>query len=69
MSFLTGAGGTIYSIIMIGGLLLVFYFFMHEYVGGTRVRTLGRLDVLLYPFYVNDIANGTYTKAEIKEKV
>ena len=31
------------------------------------MRTLGRLDVLLYPFYVNDIANGTYTKEEIKE--
>ena len=30
---------------------------MHEYIGGTRVRTLGRLDVLLYPFYKNDIAN------------
>ena len=47
--------------------LLVLYFFMHEYIGGTRVRTLGRLDVLLYPFYKNDLANGTYTKEEIKE--
>ena len=28
MSFLTGVGGTLYPIIMIGGLLLVFYFFM-----------------------------------------
>ncbi len=46
--------------------LLVIYFFMHEYIGGTRVRTLGRLDLLLYPFYKNDIANNTYTKAEIK---
>lgn len=46
---------------------LVAYFFFHEYVGGTRVRTLGRLDVLLYPFYKNDIANGTFTKDEIKE--
>lgn len=47
--------------------LLIAYFFFHEYVGGTRVRTLGRLDVLLYPFYKNDIENGTYTKEEIKE--
>ena len=30
--------------------MLIIYFFLHEYVGGTRVRTLGRLDVLLYPF-------------------
>ena len=47
--------------------LLIFYFFMHEYIGGTRVRTLGRLDVLLAPFYHNDIKRGAFTKAEIKE--
>lgn len=28
MSFLTGGGSAIYSLVMIGGLLLVFYFFM-----------------------------------------
>ena len=49
--------------------LILVYFFLHENVQGTRVRTLGRLDVHLYPFYKNDIANGTYTKAEIKEMV
>ena len=49
--------------------LLIVYFFLHEYIGGTRVRTLGRLDVLLYPFYKNDIANGRFTKAEIKEMI
>lgn len=47
--------------------LIILYFFMHEYVGGTRVRTLGRLDVLLYPFYKEDIERGRYTRAEIKE--
>lgn len=47
--------------------LIVLYFFMHEYVAGTRVRTLGRMDVLLCPFYKNDIENGTFTKEEIKE--
>ena len=46
---------------------LIAYFFFHEYVGGTRVRTLGRVDVLLYPFYKNDIENGIFTKEEIKE--
>lgn len=49
--------------------LLITYFFFHEYVGGTRVRTLGRLDVLLQPFYENDIKNGTFTKEEIKEMI
>ncbi len=46
--------------------LLILYFFVHEYVYGTRVRTLGRLDVLLYPFYKKDIKEDRYTKQEIK---
>ena len=45
--------------------LLVLYFFLHDYVFGTRIRTLGRLDVLLTPFYRRDIENGTYTREEI----
>ena len=47
--------------------LIILYFFTHEYVAGTRVRTLGRLDVLLYSFYKKDIENGTFSKEEIKE--
>ena len=47
--------------------LIIVYFFLHEYVSFTRVRTLGRLDVMLYPFYQNDIESGTYTKDEITE--
>ena len=47
--------------------LLIVYFFIHEYVCGTRVRTLGRLDVLLQPFYARDLKNGTFTKEEIVE--
>jgi len=47
--------------------LLLIYFFLHEYVGATRVRTLGRLDVLLQPFYRRDLEKGTFTKEEIKE--
>ena len=47
--------------------LIIFYFFMHEYIGATRVRTLGRLDVLLNPFYQADLKSGTYTKSELKE--
>lgn len=49
--------------------LIIIYFFLHENVGGTRVRTLGRLDGMLYPFYKNDIENGRYSKAEIKELI
>ena len=47
--------------------LLIIYFFVHEFVYGTRTRTLGRLDVLLYPFYKRDVENGTYTKEEIRD--
>lgn len=46
--------------------LIILYFFFHEYVGGTRVRTLGRLDVLLTPFYENDLANGRMTREDFK---
>ena len=47
--------------------LLVLYYFLHEYVAGTRVRTLGRLDVLLDPFIKEDLASGRYTDGEISE--
>lgn len=47
--------------------LLIFYFFYHEYVSGTRVRTLGRLDVLLTPFYEKDLQSGRLTEEEWKE--
>ncbi len=47
--------------------LLIIYFFLHEYVAGTRVRTLGRLDVLLTPFYIKDLQSGTFSKEEIRE--
>lgn len=47
--------------------LIVIYFFLHEYVCKTRVRTLGRLDVLLYPFYKKDVEEGCLSKAEFKE--
>lgn len=44
--------------------LLIIYFFVHEFIGGTRVRSLGRLDVLFSPFYFRDISSGRYTKEE-----
>lgn len=62
-NLLNGAPKNIYEAMQ----LIIIYFFLHEYVCGTRVRTLGRVDVLLYPFYKRDIENGTFTKTEIKE--
>lgn len=47
--------------------LLIVYFYIHEFVYGARIRTLGRIDVLLTPFYENDIKNGIFTKEEIRE--
>ena len=58
-----GAPETLYEAMQ----LLVLYFFLHEYVAGTRVRTLGRLDVLLTPFYKKDLEEGRYTEQEIRE--
>lgn len=47
--------------------LLILYFYLHDNIFGTRIRTLGRLDVLLTPFVRKDIAQGTYTREEISE--
>lgn len=47
--------------------LLLVYFYLHDQICMTRIRTLGRLDVLLYPFYKKDIEKGIYTKSQIKE--
>ena len=38
--------------------LLILYFHMHDNIFGTRIRTLGRLDVLLTPFCEKDLQRG-----------
>ena len=38
--------------------LLILYFHMHDNIFGTRIRTLGRLDVLLTPFCEEDLKRG-----------
>lgn len=47
--------------------LLILYFYMHDYIFGTRIRTLGRLDVLLTPFIEKDLQAGTFSRQEIRE--
>lgn len=49
--------------------LLILYFFMHDYIFGTRIRTLGRLDVLLTPFYRKDLAEGRYTEEALSQMI
>ena len=46
--------------------LLILYFYMHDNIFGTRIRTLGRLDVLLTPFVRKDLARGV-SREEISE--
>lgn len=45
--------------------LVILYFFVHDSIIGTRIRTLGRLDVMLEPFWQNDLAEGRYTKEDM----
>jgi len=48
--------------------LMLIYFLVSESVDSYQVRSLGNgLDNTLYPFYVNDLKNGTYSREEIKE--
>ncbi|MCQ2432252.1 MAG: hypothetical protein MJ175_06575 [Clostridia bacterium] len=55
------APGNCYEALM----LLDVYFVLHERIAGARVRTLGRLDVELEPFYLRDTAENTFTRGEI----
>ena len=43
------------------------YWFLQENIDCVRARTMGGLDQLYYPFYKNDLENGTFTKENIKE--
>lgn len=48
--------------------LIVLYFLISESIDHYQVRSLGNgLDSTLYPFYRNDLKNGTFTRDEIKE--
>ena len=45
--------------------LLLLYFYLHEFIAGTRMRTLGRLDEVIFPLYQADRSQGmTYDQAK-----
>jgi len=48
--------------------LIELTFYIHEFVFGTRVRTLGRLDRMLLPFYEADLKRGVSAE-ELKEQI
>lgn len=47
-------------------LLMYFFFYFQSDVECTYLRAFGSLDMLLYPFYENDIKSGTFTKEQIR---
>ena len=50
--------------------MIYIYFMVSECFDGYQVRSLGNgLDGSLYPFYKNDLKNGTFTRDEIKELI
>lgn len=49
--------------------LLLTYFFLHENIFGTRVRTLGRLDLMLAPFYKKDLEEKRFTEEELQDQL
>lgn len=59
-----GAPGNIYEAMQ----LIYIYFIISDGIECYQVRSLGHgLDNTLYPFYLKDQQNGTYTREEIKE--
>ncbi len=47
--------------------LMMIYYNLQTNVECEPIRSLGGLDRLLYPYYKNDIANGTFKESEIRE--
>lgn len=47
--------------------LTYIYHMIQEYIDAVQVRTLGNIDGLYYRFYKKDIADGIFTKEQIKE--
>ena len=47
-------------------LILLFYYLQTE-LDTVRIRSLGGLDRLLYPFYKNNLESGRYTKEQLEE--
>ena len=45
------------------------YYTLQQFVETTYVRTLGTLDVLLYPYYKADLESGRYSKEQLRELV
>ena len=58
-----GAPGNILEAIQ----LIMIYYNLQTFVEGEPIRSLGGLDRLLFHFYKNDIENGTFSEAEIRE--
>ena len=50
-------------------LLTFVYSLVQEYVMGIQARTLGHIDTLWRPYYERAIADGSMTKAEVKELI
>lgn len=47
--------------------LISAFYFLQSFLEGTICRSIGRLDVLLYPYYVRDLKAGVFTKPQIAE--
>ena len=61
-SLLAGVPHTLYEVME----LCVIFLNMEE-IGVERARSFGRIDQIYYPYYENDLKNGTYSLEEIRE--
>ncbi|MFA7160088.1 MAG: pyruvate formate lyase family protein, partial [Kiritimatiellia bacterium] len=58
-----GRPGNIYEALQ----FIYLYFMFSEHIDMMQVRSLGNLDRMLYPYYVEDVRKGTFTDAQIRE--
>lgn len=47
--------------------LMLLYYEMQIFVEGTLIRSFGSFDALLYPYYMKDLAEGTFTETQVRE--
>ncbi len=47
--------------------LILLFYTIQTHLDAVVIRSLGGLDRLLYPYYLNDISSGEYTKEDLKE--
>ncbi|MBN2642770.1 MAG: hypothetical protein JXR78_14045 [Victivallales bacterium] len=62
-TLINGAPANTYEVLQ----LIYLYFMFSEYIDRFQVRSLGNIDRIIYPYYVQDLKDGRYTENQIRD--